>query len=1208
MPALSLIDLDGTQRRQRLERERLRPRSRVAREHHPRLVINNFSQAGILIESIGDTVQGCYIGTNSAGTASGATPMTYGVYVVEPGNMIGGNGAGTGNVISGTAYGIVIHGTSATGNVVAGNLIGTNSSGSAAVGNSAYGIVIQNGAAGNWIGVNSLHGPSSASQGNVIAGNSSAGVLIQDSGTTGNVVAGNLIGLNVGSQGQVIDGLGDGFAGVWIIAGASGNWIGVNAAAGLGTQDALQRNVISGSYNQVGLANVGTTGNVVAGNLLGTDPSGTAAVPNQTYDAPSSTGVYIADGASSNLVGTTGQDGAVVDALERNVISGSTASGVIIVDQGAASTGNVVAGNYIGTTADGSAALGNLLGVVIALGASNNDVGVNSVYGPENADQGNLISGNTYAGVHITSAGTANNVVSGNKIGTDVTGTKALPNAGHGVAIDDGPQGTIIGTSGSRVADALERNLISGNGADGVAIVGSTVETADNVVAGNYIGTDVTGTLSLGNHTQGVVVSGMASFNRIGVNPGDVGAPAEGNLISANQSYGVWIWQGGASSNVVAGNLIGTNAAGTAPLPNSAGVDIGDGAHNNWIGVNPVYGPENADQGNVIAGNTSNGVNIQDSGTTANVVAGNLIGLNVNSQSQVIDGLGNGESGAAVFNGESGVAVYSGASGNWIGINAAGGPGTENPLQRNVISGNYIGVAISGTGTTGNLVAGDLIGADPTGTAAVPNQTYDAPTSYGVIISLGASSNLVGTSGQDGAVADALERNVISGGTYGVYIYGQGIATTGNVVAGNFIGTTADGSAALGNASGVVIAQGASSNWVGVNSVYGPANSDQRNIISGNTEDGVEITDTGTTGNVVAGDFVGTNATGTTSIPNGAVFVTDPIGNDINGGVLIYNGASGNLIGSSGEDGANDALERNVISGNGFTAVVIDGAATTGNVVAGNYLGTTPSGESGLSNGTYGDGVDLVSGARGNWIGVNLVYGAETADQGNLISGNNGSFSVGIYIDPTSTGNVVAGNLIGTDASGASSIPNSVGVDILGPSNLIGTSGQHGGADTLERNVIAGSLQQGIEITGAAASGNVIAGNLIGTNAAGSAALGNAGEGILIESGASHNWIGVNSVFGSETSDQRNVISGSTDNGVELNGSGTTGNTVAGNLIGTDVTGTKAVPNGIHGVAIYQGPKANIIGTNGDGVADARRAESHFGKWPGRRRDRRLHH
>ncbi len=1454
--------------------------------------------AGIDIASAGNAVQASYVGIQAGGSA--AAGNSEGILITGSNNTIGGVVPGAGDLISGnTTYGVEIFGAGTSGNVVEGDLIGTSAAGTTALGNGVDDLVITNGATGNWIGVNQVNGPDNADQGNVIAGGASVGLLIEGAGTTGNVVAGNLIGLNVGSQGQVIDGLGDGFAGVWIISGASGNWIGVNAAAGPGTQDALQRNVISGSYIDVGMDNSGTTGNVVAGNLIGTDPTGTAAVPNQTYDAPQSTGVYIEGGASSNLIGTSGQDGAVADALERNVISGTTSSGVLIDDQGIATTSNVVAGNFIGTTADGSAALGNSNGVTIAQGASSNWVGVNSVYGPENADQGNLISGNSNAGVYITNANTANNVVAGNDIGTDVTGTKALPNAGHGVAIYDGPQGNIIGTNGDGVADALERNLISGNGQDGVAIAGFTVETDDNVVAGNYIGTDVTGTLPLGNQARGVEVYGMASFNRIGVNPGDVGALAEGNVISANQGFGVWIWHG-AASNVVAGNVIGTNAAGTAPLANSAGVEIADGAYNNWIGVNPVYGPENADQGNVIAGNTSNGVNIQDSGTTGNVVAGNLIGLNVNSQGQVIDGLGNGEFGAPVFNGESGVAVYSGASDNWIGVNAADGPGTENALQRNVISGSYLGIAISGTGTKGNVVAGNLIGTDPTGTAAVPNQTYDAPVSLGVDIALGASSNLVGTTGQDGAVADALERNVISGGTYGVYINASGTATTGNIVAGNYIGTTADGSAALGNTCGVVIAQGASNNWVGVNTVYGPANSDQRNtisgntgdgvlitdagttgntvagnlvgtdvsgsralgnaangiliqsgatnntiggtiagagnvisgnsdtgieianptttgnlvqgnligldlsglhplgngsttaqsssgiwlyhspgntiggttaaarnviaanmvsgiyiygpdggnnlvegnyigtdatgtvafgnhndsitidtapnntiggltstpgvgpgnvlsaatggsgvfiygtsgtgnlvegnligtnangtaalgnvldgvalyaapgntiggtasgaanvisgnapygvwitstgatgnlvagndigtditrtvaianavgveidtgasgntiggnstgarnIISGNTDDGVELSGSGTTGNVVAANYIGTGATGTTSIANGTVFVTDPSGNDTNGGVLIASGASGNLIGTSGEDGTNDALERNVISGNGFTALVIDGAATTGNVVAGNYLGTTPSGESGLSNGIYGDGVDLVSGAHGNWIGVNSVYGAETADQGNLISGNNGSFSVGIYIDPTATGNVVAGNSIGTDSSGASSIPNTVGIDILGPSNLIGTSGQHGAADALERNIISGSLQQGIEITDSTASGNVVAGNLIGTNASGTAALANS-VGLLLGDGATANTIGGN------VTSAPNIISGNTGDGVQITGANTTANVVAGNLIGTSASGSSALGNANDGVEIDGAPSNSIGGVS----------------------------
>ncbi len=736
--------------------------------------------AGIAVASGGNAVQASDLGVQPDGST--AAGNTGGILITGSNNTIGGEAPGAGDLISGnTTYGVNILGPGSSGNVVEGDDIGTSADGTVALGNGADDLVIENGADNNWIGVNQQSGPDRADQGNVIAGGLSVGlsvgVLIQGSGTTGNVVAGNLIGLNVDSQGQVIDGLGNGFAGVWIIGGASGNWIGVNAAAGPGTEDALQRNVISGSNNGVGLADAGTTGNVVAGNLIGTDPTGTAAVPNQTYEAPQSSGVYISAGASSNLVGTTGQDGAVADALERNVISGNTLSGVIIVDQGGATTGNVVAGNDIGTTADGTAALGNSNGVVIGLGASDNWVGVNSVYGPENADQGNLISGNSNDGVYITSADTANNVVAGNDIGTDVTGTRALPNAGHGVAIYDGPQDNIIGTSGDGVADALERNVISGNGQDGVAIDGTTAATDDNVVAGNDIGTDVTGTRPLGNQARGVEVLGMASSNRIGVNPGDVGASAEGNVISANQGFGVWIWQG-ASSNVVAGNLIGTDVSGTVALANSVGVLVADGAQNNWIGVNPVYGPENADQRNIISGNTGAGVQFADAGTTGNTVAGNRIGTDISGS-------------RALGNVLDGILIDSGASDNTVGGTSVG--------AGNLISANSNGVEIYRLQCHRSSRA-TLIGLDQTGTLALGN------CGAGVLVDAGSAANTIG-----GDVGGA--RNVISGNAEGVMV--TGAATTGTLIAGNLIGTDVEGAIAVGNLSAGIDLAGGTATTIG---------------------------------------------------------------------------------------------------------------------------------------------------------------------------------------------------------------------------------------------------------------------------------------------------------------------------------------------------------------------------------------------------------
>ena len=100
--------------------------------------------------------------------------------------------------------------------------------------------------------------------------------------------------------------------------------------------------------------------------------------------------------------------------------------------------------------------------------------------------------------------------------------------------------------------------------------------------------------------------------------------------------------------------------------------------------------------------------------------------------------------------------------------------------------------------------------------------------------------------------------NVISGNDWeGVHIVGTGTTdneTSGNVVQGNYIGVSADGSTALGNAeSGVGIYAGASDNTIG-GSVSGTGD-----LISANGSNGVYITDSGTTGNVVEGDFIGTN-------------------------------------------------------------------------------------------------------------------------------------------------------------------------------------------------------------------------------------------------------------------------------------------------------------------------------------------------------------
>ena len=220
------------------------------------LDIVNFVGAGIHIESPGTTIEGNYLGVALNGTMVGPGNQT-GVLIDNVANTsIGGITAGELNVIAAnTSAGVSISGASATGSLVAGNLIGTDTAGSIAIGN-GIGVIIDDGASSNTIG-----GTFSAAA-NVIAGSTSAGVSISGSLAAGNLVAANLIGIDVAG-----DNLGNGIGLAITDAGntiggtatGAGNLIGFNSAAGVS---------ISGSS---------ATGNLVIGNLVGADESGSKA-------------------------------------------------------------------------------------------------------------------------------------------------------------------------------------------------------------------------------------------------------------------------------------------------------------------------------------------------------------------------------------------------------------------------------------------------------------------------------------------------------------------------------------------------------------------------------------------------------------------------------------------------------------------------------------------------------------------------------------------------------------------------------------------------------------------------------------------------------------------------------------------------------------------------------------------------------------------
>jgi hypothetical protein len=396
-------------------------------------------------------------------------------------------------------------------------------------------------------------------------GGSGGGIFLA-TGSDGTTIEGNFIGTDVNGTAA----LGNGTSGITIYG--DGITIGGTTAAA--------RNVISGN-SSYGIYLPGGTLNVIQGNYIGIDANGTAKLTNGEM------GVGIWSGSANTIGGTAAGAG--------NVISGNEKSGVGLIGWDA--DFNVVQGNLIGTDKNGTIDLGNGWEGVHISGAPNNTIGGTT------AAARNVISGNEFQGVALYGAGAQGNVVQGNYIGTDKNGTAKLGNGGAGVVMNVGAQANTIGgsigtTPGGSCTGAC--NVISGNAGNGIYIV---VDPDWNVVWGNYIGSDVTGTANLGNSLNGVEIS-YAPDNEIG---GSI--PETRNIISGNNQAGVLIEGIDATGNFVWNNYIGTQTDGTSELGNTShGILVTDGASNNYIGWAGVT------SANTIAFNGGDGVMI-DSGT-----------------------------------------------------------------------------------------------------------------------------------------------------------------------------------------------------------------------------------------------------------------------------------------------------------------------------------------------------------------------------------------------------------------------------------------------------------------------------------------------------------------------------------------------------------------------------------------------------------------
>ena len=634
--------------------------------------------------------------------------------------------------------------------------------------------------------------------------------------------------------------------------------------------------------------------------------------------------------------------------------------GVLVTKYGTYPSGSCLISNcYFGVNYDGSMAVPNEIGVACYGGVASNTI------------KDNLISGNLMAGIGIRSSNS--NLIQGNRIGTDRTGLYRIPNY-YGVAIDSSAFNSVGGNT------IAQRNIIAGNDYAGVAINNNF--SHDNIVKGNYIGININGNTSADTICNYYGIAINDSYNNIigGSNISDR------NIISGNADAGIAILGLLSANNTIKGNYIGTNVSGTDSISNGNGILL-SGANNTAIG-----GSVNNEK-NVISGNRLAGIAMAYFGTRNNIVKGNFIGVDKtglnplsnhtgiylfsNANSNIIGGSLAGERNIISANYEMGICMEASDSnivkGNYIGPDSTGLQtfrfsndtliqgnglyfnsnaanniaGGYNSGEGNLISGNRVYGLIYYGNSPNNACIGNYIGVDKTGNVKMPNTT-------GICVDGGANHN-------------PIVNNVLSGNlAYGIFIVTTG--TYYNELKGNMIGTNAAGTDSVPNQIGVILGGGTKYNTIGGTAVA------DRNIISGNYFNGIEVADSSTMYNNIIGNFIGTDVTGNSAIPNynGIGFATLPSKNNI---------------------------ENNVVSGNKFVGILLYERSDS-NTVYSNKVGTTADGTTPLGNGAAGIVVDINS--KYNKIGE--------PGRGNIVAFND---TAGIILgDVNSKYNTLSANLV----------------------------------------------------------------------------------------------------------------------------------------------------------------------------------------------------
>jgi hypothetical protein len=575
-------------------------------------------------------------------------------------------------------------------------------------------------------------------------------------------------------------------------------------------------------------------------------------------------------------------------------ITGFTADAGVLVMAGGA--GSIVDFSHLSTDRNATSGMGNGIGVKLN-------------YTSSAIVRRSVISGNQVDGVVVV-GGNANEIRS-NYIGTGLAGLDALPNADGGIVLFDGANGTVI-----------DGNVISGNGnfagSNGWGIdiqqSGALADVVLTQITNNIIGLDAngnridrggdgeyvnpTGGVSMGPVNRGNAGGGIRVIRGSGTAIGLAGA---GNTISGNTKSGVQISGPMGALPVLRGNRIGTDPTGTQERGNRRGVEV-------FSGSAAIVGMAGAGNGNLISGNTGDGVNAGGNTTIQN----NLIGVDSTSNFTI----GNGNAQLLV----NGVVTESGCCHSGITVTAPNNVVTGNVVGGSTANTQHPGIASRGATGQPNLIEDNFVGVSASGTTPLPNGVGVATF---------------------GSAGTRIRRNTIASNLLaGVFL----VEGTQAVILGDV--NAADGNTIRNNGTGVI---------VGYNAAAGDSgNSILSNRIYANTSVGIDLGWNGVTGNDAGDGDSGPNGqqnfpvlanasnVGATTTVN---YTLDGFGINQNHRIQVFASASCSATGfGQGErlvgsfvqmtDGAGDAFGTLVLTelvpvGQVLTATVTDGQSNT---------------------------------------------------------------------------------------------------------------------------------------------------------------------------------------------------------------------------------------------------------------------------------------